>query len=97
MTIEELKQHCVRQIAEFEKIKEIMPVTPNGYKRYEEHKMVLQLIEAWEKVKNDIQGISENPDYKPIGTYDYVTGSEDCRKVVLEIIDKHLKEVEQDG
>ena len=96
MTIEELKQHCVRQIAEFEKIKEIMPVTPNGYKRYEEHKMVLQLIEAWEKVKNDIQGISENPDYKPIGTYDYVTGSEDCRKVVLEIIDKHLKEVEQD-
>ena len=49
------------------------------------------------EIINDIQGISENPDYKPIGTYDYVTGSEDCRKVVLEIIDKHLKEVEQDG
>lgn len=90
MTIKELKEHCVRLIAEFERIKEIMPVTPNGYKRYEEHKIVLQLIEAWENVKNDIKGISENPDYKPIGTYDYVKGSEDCREVVLEIIDKHL-------
>ena len=46
MTIEELKEHCIRQITEFERIKEIMPVTPNGYKRYEEHKIVLQLIEA---------------------------------------------------
>ncbi|MBQ6024559.1 MAG: hypothetical protein IJL20_02995 [Lachnospiraceae bacterium] len=46
MTIEELKEHCVRQITEFERIKEIMPVTPNGYKHYEEHKIVLQLIEA---------------------------------------------------
>ena len=49
MTIEELKEHCVRQITEFERIKEIMPVTPNGYKRYEEHKIVLQLIEALEQ------------------------------------------------
>ena len=49
MTVEELKQHCVRQITEFERIKEIMPVTPNGYKHYEEHKMVLQLIEALEQ------------------------------------------------
>ena len=49
MTIEELKQHCIRQITEFERIKEIMPVTPNGYKRYEEHKIVLQLIEALEQ------------------------------------------------
>lgn len=50
MTIEELKEHCVRQITEFERIKEIMPVTPNGYKRYEEHKMVLQLIEATSEI-----------------------------------------------
>ena len=42
MTIEEIKEHCVRQITEFERIKEIMPVTPNGYKRYEEHKIVLK-------------------------------------------------------
>ena len=58
-----------------------------------------KLKEAVKKIMveiiNDIQGISENPDYKPIGTYDYVTGSEDCRKVVLEIIDKHLSEVSE--
>lgn len=40
MMIKELKEYCVRQITEFERIKEIMPVTPNGYKRYEEHKIV---------------------------------------------------------
>ena len=49
MTIKELKEHCVRQITEFERIKEIMPITPNGYKHYEEHKIVLQLIEALEQ------------------------------------------------
>ena len=46
MTIDELKQHCVRQITQFERIKEIMPVTQNDCKRYEEHKLILQLIEA---------------------------------------------------
>ena len=49
MTIKELKEHCVRQITEFERIKEIMPITPNGYKRYEEHKFILQLIKALEQ------------------------------------------------
>lgn len=49
MTIKELKEHCVRQITKFERIKEIMSITPNGYKHYEEHKMVLQLIEALEQ------------------------------------------------
>lgn len=49
MTIKELKEHCVRQITEFERIKEIMPITPNDYKRYEEHKIVLQLIETLEQ------------------------------------------------
>lgn len=49
MTREELKQHCIRQITEFERIKEIIPVTPNGYKHYKEHKTVLQLIEAIEQ------------------------------------------------
>lgn len=49
MTIEEIKEYCVRQITEFERIKEIMPVTQNDYKRYEEHKLILQLIEALEQ------------------------------------------------
>ena len=49
MTIEELKEHCIRHIAGFERSREIMPVTPNDYRHYEEHKMVLQLIEALEQ------------------------------------------------
>lgn len=79
MTIKELKEHCVRQITEFERIKEIMPVTPNGYKRYEEHKLVLQLIEAWEKVKEEINSM-------PYIIYNWHA---------VEIIDKHLAEVEK--
>ena len=79
MTIKEVKEHCVRQITEFERIKEIMPVTPNGYKRYEEHKIVLQLIEAWEKVKEEIKSM-------PNIIY---------RWDAVEIIDKHLAEVNE--
>lgn len=62
-------------------------------------KEIKRLKEAWEKVKEEIKGIAENPDYMPIGTYDYVRGSEDCRKVILEIIDKHISELrgEEDG
>lgn len=80
MTIKEVKEHCVRQISEFERIKEIMPVTPNGYKRYEEHKIVLQLIEAWEKVKEEINSM-------PNIIY---------RWDAVEIIDKHLAEMESE-
>ena len=79
MTIKEVKEHCVRQIAEFERIKEIMPVTPNGYKRYEEHKIVLQLIEAREKVKEEINSM-------PNIIY---------RWDAVEIIDKHLSEASE--
>lgn len=59
MTLEELKQHCARQITDFERIKEIMPVTQNDYKRYEEHKIVLQLIEALDKIKAELHATSE--------------------------------------
>ena len=45
MTREELKAHCKRQIEQFERIEKIMPVTPNDWKRYEEHKLVLELLE----------------------------------------------------
>ena len=94
MTIEELKEHCIKTIRRSEAIENIPNVKITDNRSLQEHKMVLQLIEAWENIKNDIKGISENPDYKPIGTYDYVKGSEDCREVVLEIIDKYLKEIE---
>ena len=45
MTREELKAHCERQIQEFERVEKIMPVTPNAWKHYEEHKLVLELLE----------------------------------------------------
>lgn len=81
MTTEELKQHCIRQITGFERCKEIMPVTQNDYKRYEEHKIVLQLIEAWGKVKEEIKSM-------PNIIY---------RWNAVEIIDKHLSEVENES
>ena len=45
MTREELKEHCERQIQQFERVEKIMPVTPNDWKRYEEHKLILELLE----------------------------------------------------
>jgi hypothetical protein len=45
MTREELKEHCKRQVQQFERVEKIMPVTPNDWKRYEEHKLILELLE----------------------------------------------------
>ena len=45
MTREELKEHCIRQIQQFERVEKIMAVTPNDWKRYEEHKLILELLE----------------------------------------------------
>ena len=45
MTKEELKEHCERQIQQFERVEKIMPVTQNDWKRYEEHKLILELLE----------------------------------------------------
>lgn len=45
MTREELKAHCKRQIHQFERVEKIMPVTLNDCKRYEEHKLILELLE----------------------------------------------------
>lgn len=45
MTREELKEHCERQIQQFERVEQIMPVTFNDCKRYEEHKLILELLE----------------------------------------------------
>ena len=45
MTREELKEHCKRQVQQFERVEKIMPVTLNDWKRYEEHKLILELLE----------------------------------------------------
>lgn len=45
MTREELKEHCERQVQHFERVEKIVAVTPNDWKRYEEHKLILELLE----------------------------------------------------
>ena len=40
MTREELKEHCKKQIHQFERV-----ATPNDWRRYEEHKLILELVE----------------------------------------------------
>ena len=48
---EELKEHCKRQVARFEKIEKLQAVTPNDWKRYEEHRYVLSMIEKFEQIE----------------------------------------------
>jgi len=61
MTREELKEHCERQIQQFERVEKIMPVTLNDWKRYEEHKLILELLEqkpVLDKIRAEIQNIA---------------------------------------
>lgn len=85
MTIEELREHCISQITEFKRIEKIVPVTPNDYKLYEEHKMVLQLIEAWEGVKQDLFKFAKDSLDEECAM---------CYHIALYCIEGHLKEVE---
>ncbi len=58
MTREELRGHCERQIQQFERVEKIMPVTPNDWKRYEEHKLILELLEQefiLDKIRGEIE------------------------------------------
>lgn len=86
MTIEDLKKHCIKTIKMSEAIKSIPNVRVTDNRSLQEHKMVLKLIEAWEKVKEEINNIdcpySSNP-YK----------ASKVKEEALRIIDKHLKEV----
>lgn len=91
MTIEELKGHCVRQITEFERIKEIMPVTPSGYKHYEEHKFVLMLIETLEE-----DAISRNELLKMTESYKSELGrlkADPFVKCGIETVESFIKEM----
>lgn len=58
MTREELKEHCKRQIQQFERVEKIMSVTLNDWKRYEEHKLILELLEqepVIDKIRAEIE------------------------------------------
>jgi hypothetical protein len=73
MTREELKEHCKRQVQQFERIKKIMPVTPNDWKRYEEHKLILELLEKeprWipvsERLPEDYEEVIASVDHESV-------------------------------
>ena len=89
MTIEELKQHCIKTIRISEAIESIPNVKITDNRGLQEHKMVLQLIEAWEKVKEEIKFIQE-AEIQVYGKANW-NFSGKC----LDVIDKHLKEVEK--
>lgn len=90
MTREELRGHCKRQIQQFERVEKIMPVTPNDWKRYEEHKLVLELLEkelVLDKVK-EVVCKWKNDNF----TDGYAW---DCMKKIADIVDKAESEVEE--
>ena len=108
MTLEEAIRHeeeLVERNARFvERLTQMedMKGAEDCQKAEEEHRQMARwlgdlkkLSEVWDKVREEIKGIPENPDYQPIGTYDYVRGAEDCQKVVLEIIDKNLAQFKE--
>ena len=85
MTIEDLKKHCIKTIKMSEAIESISNVRVTDNRSLQEHKMVLKLIEAWGKVREEIKYHADNIKY----TDAYRDGFE----VSLKIIDKHLSEV----
>lgn len=87
MTIEELKKHCIKTIEISEAIESIPNVKITDSRSLQEHKMVLKLIETWEKVREEIKYHADNIKY----TDAYRDGFE----VSLKIIDKHLAEVSE--
>ena len=84
MTIEELKRHCIRSIQMCESIERLPNVRVTDNRSLQEHKLVLTLIEAWEKVKEDLFKMateSLDPEYAQ------------CYRIALCCVDGHLKEV----
>ena len=93
MTREELKEHCKRQVQQFERIEKLMPVTLNDWKRYEEHKLILELLEqepVIDKIRAEIKDwqtdIHDN-EYDA-DKYDFVF------ERIFEIIDEYKAESE---
>ena len=48
-----------------------------------------------DKIRAEIENIPNNEITKPIGTYDYVMGANNERKLILKIIDKYKAESEE--
>ena len=95
MTYEELKEHCKRQVQQFERIEKIMPVTPNDWKRYEEHKLVLELLEqapVLDKARAEM--FEEMLSHSGTGE-EVIQAYVDGLKKGLDIIDKYKAESEE--
>jgi hypothetical protein len=88
MTIEDLKKHCIKTIKMSEAIESISNVRVTDNRSLQEHKMVLKLIEAWEKVREIFKAKSTSEDWEYI--HDLQIWED-----ALEIIDKHLSEVSE--
>ena len=86
MTIEELKQHCIKTIKTSEAIESIpnVNITSRGL---QEHKMVLKLIEAWEEVKKDLYKFASDS---------FDAECAECYSISLHCVEGHLKEVENE-
>ena len=80
MTIEDLKKHCITTIKMSEAIESIPNVKITDNRSLQEHKMVLKLIEAWDKIRKEIARDGQ---------------SDINAKYVLNLIDKHLSEVSE--
>ena len=80
MTIEDLKKHCIKTIKMSEAIESIPNVRVTDNRSLQEHKLVLKLIEAWEKIRKEIASDGQ---------------SDINAKYVLNLIDKHLSEVSE--
>lgn len=94
MTKEELKAHCERQIQEFERVEKIMPVTPNAWKHYEEHKLILELLEqesVLDKIRAEVEnhcGLTKENHCKYCSYCNILMGVRE----ILELIDKYRAE-----
>lgn len=95
MTREELKVHCERQIQQFERVEKLMPVTPNDCRRYEEHKMVLELLEreqpTLDKIRTEIEEYRDSMRWNS----ECLIKWEAINYVLEEIIDKYRMESEK--
>lgn len=47
-----------------------------------------------DKIRAEIENIPNNPITKPVGTYDYVMGATNERRIILEIIDKYRGDID---
>lgn len=86
MTIEDLKKHCIKTIKMNEAFESIPNVRVTDNRSLQEHKMVLKLIEAWEKIRKIFKAKSTSEDWEYI--HDLQIWED-----ALDIIDKHLAEV----